>query len=766
MKQPYQPPHQHKENIESFLHIFLNTLRSSQTQADVNALLKELRALKIDDIHLIYATSQGKNLLQECIELLREKIYHLLCEGHICSVEYLYILLFIPRNPIASCIESTTSNPQSKTKAQIASKEDSLQAEFLAIDARFEVFVKLAQESLFKTGNSDVENVLFIELYIVAKALMTMRDFTHLVYEYIMLIILVDINIPESLAHTQFIVESFENLGVDMPTLLSALKAQQEKQIYFTYPPLARRSILNWQLHCFWNISHFFNHNEWLSLYPLWRDLFYTLLERGDVEGIDEAMYLQFFIYHMCGNNFHHQAQWRVFCAEIDEVAFKHYESFAKQQGIYGVGNRAQNKQKEAKKCIGFLRDRLVANSPYKVEYSLLCNLYNDEAFRQEYEVKIYTMKLLEKSDDDTQVIAAYEALGIEVVDVVSPFNAKGFYNSHLQKALALKNALHRDNVSILISPNNGYGISDFLLAARSAPLQIYYSHGNFVYNLPCIDARMTHICNNQRHISLEGYDFYGVPVKMQNRFYNPSLDAESKQQIEACRLTFPKDAVILGSIGRLVKLQSREYWRCVIAIMQSYPQSVYAACGGGNSTLISECIMDCFADKNEGEAFLKRIYFTGYIDSTLYGHIIDIWLDSFPLEQGESRIEYVAKGGLSLMMSKQSKEQRAQRLEQFIAQWSATPHRNGTSKSQSEIDEARTLLFESTLPLVAFFEEDYIQKGRALLELFVKKQTEKIQSLRDVSAYARARNDELREYEGVSAFKEAIALKDLESLK
>lgn len=755
---------QRLEEIETFFHIFIGALQSSNTQIAINALMKDLRTLRSDDIILMQSTPQSTLLLRECIALLRDKIYHLLCAGNVCGVEYFYILLFVSRTDTTkvqpSCLDSESAPllhlPQIES-AHATLAQDS--KDCVEIDMRFEVFVKLAQESLFMQGNGDVENILFIELYIIAKALMNMRDFNQLIYEYITLIILVDINIPASLVHTQFIVESFENLAIDMPLLLSALKTQQEKHTYFTYPPLVRRSILNWQLHCFWNVSYFFNHHLWLELYPLWREIFYTILKKESIESIDEAMYLQFFMYHLCGNNFHHQEQWRRFCDEVDKVGAQYYESFAKKQGIYGFSQNAAPSSLNGKKCIAFLRDRIVANSPYKVEYSLLCNLYNNEAFRREYEIKIYTMKLLEKSADDECIIQSYKNIGVSVVDVVSPFNTKGFYNSHLQKALALKEAFSRDNVSILISPNNGYGISDFLLASRSAPLQIYYSHGNFVYDLPCIDARMTHICQNKRRIIHEGFEFYGVPVKMQERFYNPPLTLESKQQIDSIRLKFPKDVVILGSIGRLMKLQSLEYWQCVVAIMQVYPKSIYLACGGGNSSLISECIMECFTDKIQGEKFLERIHFTGYIDSTLYGHIIDIWLDSFPLEQGESRIEYVAKGGLSLMMSKQSKEERTQHLEKWIAQWAAIPHSNGIPKSQRECEEAHTCLVESFSHFVAFSKEDYIQKGSALLELFTKGEMQKIASLKAMVAYGRALGDEFKEYEGINAFKEVMRL-------
>lgn len=719
-----------QKQILDFLHIFFNALNAATSKAQVDSLLKELYGLKRDDIILIQSCHESPMLLMDIISLVRERIYHFLSQGHICGVEYLNILLFV----------------------------DALQVP-CEIDARFDIFTQMAQESLFSNGISDVENLLLIELYILSKALGTMRNFADIVREYISLVILIDINLPSSLEHTSFIVEHFEALGVDMPLLLSALQIQLEPQTYFAHSTMRRRSILNWQLHCFWNVSHFFNHHLWLELYPSWKGIFYALLQKGDIQSIDEAMYMQFFIYHFCGNNFHHQEQWRTFCDEIDRVGVQYYEEFAKSQGIYGVRkeSNASMSPQSNKKCIALLRDRLVANSPYKVEYSLLSNLMNDEAFSQEYEIKVYTMNLIEKSADDENIIRSYDEIGISVVDVVSPFNAKGFYNSHLQKALALKEAFHRDNISILISPNNGYGISDFLLASRSAPLQIYYSHGNFVYDLPCIDVKMTHICQNKPRIVREGYEFYGVPVKMCERFYNPPLSTESKQHIASCRLEFPQDAVIIGTIGRLVKLQSREYWHCVVDIMLSFPQSIYLACGAGNSSLIRECIMDCFGDKAQGEIFLERIYFVGYVDSTLYGHIIDIWLDSFPLEQGESRIEYVAKGGLSLMMSKQTQQERTQHLEQWLAQWATLPHRNGSPKSKEECEQAHRILIESHLPLIAFSQQDYIQKGKALLELFTKGKTQEIQALKDIVAYGRAAGDEFREIKGVQAFKDIM---------
>jgi hypothetical protein len=46
--------------------------------------------------------------------------------------------------------------------------------------------------------------------------------------------------------------------------------------------------------------------------------------------------------------------------------------------------------------------------------------------------------------------------------------------------------------------------------------------------------------------------------------------------------------------------------------------------------------------DKN----IIDRVYFEGYVDAHIYGHIIDIFLDSFPLEHGNSKWEFAVKDG------------------------------------------------------------------------------------------------------------------------
>lgn len=716
---------QKAQNVLHYLQCLALSLNTISSKPQLDTTIKELQFLHHKDFESI-ACLDSKDLalynalLLQITQDLRDKIFGILMQGHICAVEYLNLFILF----------AATSHLKS--------------------DTRFEIFIQMAQNTLFGEGVSDVENAMLLDLLILSKILSSPCEMLQGVWkEYIALVSLLDINLPSSLAHSQFIVERFEALGVSMESFLESIRSVLREEYYFTLTPMRRRSLLNWQLHCFWNVPHFFNHPSWLTLYESWKYLFYTLLNKShNLQYLDEAMYLQFFMYHMCGNNYHHQSQWRVFCNEIDRVGSSHYETFAKAQGIY-YACKTSSLQDKAKKRIGILRDRLVANSPYKVEYSLLKNLLQDKDFCQSYEVRIYTMKILEKSDDDPVVIKYYQDLGITIVDVVSHLNMQGFYNSHLQKALAIKEAIHKDRIDILISPNNGYSISDFILASRSAKIQIYYSHGNFVYDIPQIDARITHICQNKLKLTREGYEFLGVPVQMDDRFYNPPVPLEL---IKAHRAKFPDNVKIVGTIGRLTKLDSLEYWQCVVKIMQAYPQSIYLACGNGNVHTIEKNITQCFDDSQQAQIFLKRIYFVGYIDSAIYGHLIDLWLDTFPLEQGESRIEYTAKGGIDLVMSKESQDERENR----IALWLEQRYQNDQMTRQ----EIYHLVTQEQLPLVAFSSEDYISKAINLLRL----PPDDLLHLKYITARIKSVFDQYRSELGVNAFKQI--LKDLDKEK
>lgn len=686
-------------NISNILH---NANTKQHIDSAINELLNLIENVPLEDIQYTLNHSL-KNQRTLIANLFRDKIYNLIfSRGDIAPSIYMILYLVIDESE----------------------------------DKRFENLIEIADANLFgQNGVNEEENIMLIELGSLARILSGKKD--EGIEHYIKNIVLIDMQIHSANKSASFILGFFEKLQIPFEIFIKAICKTLQKDYFFSLESKRRRSVFNWQLQVFWNIKHFFNHRDWLRVYPLWEGILYTLLDSSDAKKIDEALYVHFFIYHMCGNSFSSQSQWKDFNKNISQKASATYEDFSKTFKLTKPKN-----QRKSKKVIAFLRDRLVENSPYKVEYSFLKDLLENNNFKESFEVKLYNMALIEKSDDDPMIRKSYQDIGVEVIDIASEFNRDGYYNSHLSKALALIDKMTDDGVDILISPNNGYGISDFILACRVAPIQIFWSHGNFVYDVPNIDIRVTHICGNSTSIEHEGYQFIGINVKMDNKFYNPTVPA---QIIQNERKKYPQDKIILGIMGRLTKIDSSTYLHTIITLMQEYPESIFLACGNGNIHQIKEKITSINAN------ILERFYFPGYVDSAIYGHIIDFWPDSFPMEQGESKIEFNAKGGLILNLSKETQKNRAYRLQKWL-QENQGPIELVCKDLNITLDFFKKILIEE-VSYVAFDEKDYLEKARILLKATDKEK----QTIKENKKIIRNVYESIRKNMGINTFLKII---------
>lgn len=625
---------------------FLDLIENAHTKQELRALLLSIVSYLLKTQLLGRADIVSSlSIYERLFESFRTKILGIFERGDILDCAFLYLAFIAPST--------------------------------LETDERFDPFIESVQK-LLETQPSQEEYIMLIELGAIARVLAnpssqnlsffnTNTDKYDKVDEksldgvmfFLSRIMCASIDGLSAGRCGEFLLELFSIRDVGFAYVKPAVERAYIRAHHFAQAPLLVRNVCNWQLHILWNAKNLFNNREWLRLYPVWREQFYAALERvaqalRDIDDsadmppalaqwLDLALYLQFFIYHICGNSFSKQEQWQEFNTEISQYAVPIYAEFAaKFLPHLPKPSLSTNKRK----IIGILRDRIVENSPFKVEYSLIKNLLASPEFTQHYEIKIYCMSLIEKSENNPETIAKFAALGVETIDIGLGFNKAGFYNSHLQKALALREIMLKDEVAMLISPNNGYGISDFLLASRCARVQVFWTHGNFVYDISGIDARLTHICNNQKHIIHNGFSFCGIPVQMDRSFYNPNVPQELVANARVCYVdsSAKQPVYLFGVIGRLVKIDSLAYLRSICAILEQNPHWSFLACGLGNEGEIKQKISQI------NPQLLPRFFFSGYVDSAVYGHILDFWADSFPMEQGESRIEYVAKGrGLAL---------------------------------------------------------------------------------------------------------------------
>jgi hypothetical protein len=64
----------------------------------------------------------------------------------------------------------------------------------------------------------------------------------------------------------------------------------------------------------------------------------------------------------------------------------------------------------------------------------------------------------------------------------------------------------------------------------------------------------------------------------------------------------------------------------------------------------------------------LKRVIFTGHVNPHMYGWVIDVWPDSFPLGNGQSKDEFIAKKRPVIFHSKR-KIKRTEENKEFVAE-------------------------------------------------------------------------------------------------
>lgn len=426
----------------------------------------------------------------------------------------------------------------------------------------------------------------------------------------------------------------FTALFPDLNELLDLYSCQVLQDDFWSLNLCQKKSLMLWVTSVFWNI--YGPRPDFLRIYPAFLKLFKESLGRQDLE-------MALFIHHPLATvwmvNSQTQDQFRRFSEDVSQKLSRHVlEKTVSGEGLPPVTRKLVPGQ-DLK--IAFVMNRLVENSPLRVLRDLLKSL-KDVAVHENFKLVVYDVGQIEKSPSDQSTIQSIRDLEIPCVCIqeMIPDANEGLYYSVAQKLKILRKKIVDDGVDVLVLSTEGH-IDDYLLATRTAPVQIFWSHGNYVYDVPGIDARITHGGVEEgtvfKRLSYEGHDFFGFQQTFTRERYAPDVGPEV---VRALRARFPREALLLGSIGRSIKVESESYMNAVAQIMTECPDTVYVAVGAGNYGAFREGLM-------MRGILGERVFLEGYQNPHPYGYMLDLFLDTFPLQNGESFGEFVAKQGV-----------------------------------------------------------------------------------------------------------------------
>lgn len=583
-----------EENYIEYLKILQTSLENIQRVDHLNTFLVMLYQIEFE--HYIYKEKDLKNAYKEFLISLKLKISHNLSQGIIPHQEYLFLYKIFK--------DFTFENDENITSL----------LEFFQDDIQ-----KLPWDSKDKFVENDI--IFLLEIFNGVKE----EAFKN----YIKNIVLYHIHIGQEKNYYD-LVKKFSHYLDDftLETILDIYKYYLNPDIYCSLHLEEKKSLFAWGYALFNDTPKFTKNKKTTQLYPYLKKVIDTLIQNNETE---ELMYAEFFTMITQVTTYDKQEQSKKFNDEITELCAKSYNKFAIQQTL-----PQPQEYNNPKKKIAFIFERLAEHTPFQVTFSLLKQLQQNKNFTEHYEIEIYPLNYFLPLFNEAEIVKNLEDIGIKVIFAVDTFLDLDNYSNRVQRALQIRETLINNKVDIMVACFNNYDVLNFLFATRTTPKQVYWSHGNHHYNVINIDKKITNC----------GIDSSNKEIQQIGTIFDPDneLNENEKQILEDTKKEYPQDSFILGTIGRLVKIDNEEYISMVEKLLTNNPQTIYIACGSGN--------IDSVKNKFKNKKLLERVFFPGHINAKIYGYIINLYLDTFPNEGGNSIREFTSKGNITIRKS------------------------------------------------------------------------------------------------------------------
>lgn len=427
-----------------------------------------------------------------------------------------------------------------------------------------------------------------------------------------------------------------------------------------------KKSNFLWVFPVFWVIYGF--ETDFKELYNCWLKIFDRAIKKDNIELV---FFMHLPLSHIYLNLAQTQEEFRKFNEDV-EIPFSKYLQEKVIPKFKIKTNLNEKKSENEPKKIAFVYDRIVGSSPVKLLCALLKNLVQKN---ENCEYYVYDIEVIEKSPSDQNYIKMIESLGVKYFSNHRLLNYSGpeHYYSHFEKCMVLRDSIIKEGIDILIMGNNREQFN-FLFTTRTAPKQIFWCHGNFEYDVPEIDKRITHIGTD---LNKSHYEFMWFALNESNfhkKIYR--LSAEEEQIVKTYREKFEKN-IIFGNIGRIVKLESEIFIKNLAKIMGKYENSIFFACGGAKTEKLKKLLIKYGLN--------EKFFFPGFVKNEVFSQVIDVFIDTYPNLSGNAIQEYILNQKRALFV------------------------KNSTPVIFGEKDEYSDDRFENYFNFTAEFETDFI---------------------------------------------------------
>lgn len=174
-------------------------------------------------------------------------------------------------------------------------------------------------------------------------------------------------------------------------------------------------------------------------------------------------------------------------------------------------------------------------------------------------------------------------------------------------------------------------GTAIFAFAMGLAPVQVMWSLRYHPVRIPEIDGYLTYGSWGEESRVFHGQRWTVCPVPL-------ALDPRTPDasQVAALRARFP-EKVLLGTLAREEKIDSRPFLESVASILERNPQCGYIWTGHE----MHPGVAAFFQRRGVG----TRCHFVGWVDTPLHAAILDVFLETFPLGCGITGYQAIGAG-------------------------------------------------------------------------------------------------------------------------